>query len=209
MVLTLLAAIGIQCQIYQESVDRMTVFAEDIYALTKQTEDIHDRVVVIEHDWQRVHGPIPAGSDEIAMPTEPDDERYADDERYTGFYGRLYVPDAEIDVALYCGSGQDITDRADSANIFTWGNYSGRIIADHSNQEFAKLFSVEAGMMGYIRLKEGDIINLKCAEVLNGHNTIELLTDEAGVSVMSSADYVMYTCRDGWQNIRICLWDII
>lgn len=199
---------------YRTFGDRMTALGEDVYVLSNQTKEIRnkadtvrDRLDVMEKDWQRVLGPIPA--DEMTMPTEPDDERYEDDERYTGFYGRLYVPDAEIDVALYCGSGQDITDRADSANLFTWEPYTGRIIADHCNQDFAKLFSVEAGTTGYIRLADGDIINIKCTEVLNGYNTVKAIVNEGGDCVMSSADYVMYTCRNGWQNIRICLWDII
>lgn len=187
----------------------MTEFAKDIDALSKQMDNVQDRLVTMEQNWRRVHGPIPAGADAIATPTEPYDPQYADDENYPDFYGRLYVPDAEIDVALYCGSGQYITDRGDSANLFTWMDYTGRMIADHCNHEFAKLFSVEEGMMGYIRLKDGDIINIKCAEVLNGHNTVYALTDEAGFCVMSSADFVMYTCRDGWQNVRICLWNAI
>ena len=194
----------------------MTSLSEDMTVLSNKTEELHnqtdtvrDRLDVIEQDWKRVHGPIPAGTDELAMPSEPYDERYADDDRYAGFYGRLYVPDVEIDVALYCGSSQEITDRDDSANLFTWMSYTARIIADHSNQEFAKLFGVEAGTTGYIRLADGDIINIKCIEVLNGHNTVDAIVNESGACVMNSADYVMYTCRNSWQNIRICLWNKI
>jgi hypothetical protein len=60
-----------------------------------------------------------------------------------------------------------------------------------------------------IQLKDGSVINIECVSVFNGHNTGYGLTDESGASAMGMADYTMYTCRDGWQNVRICLWDII
>ena len=131
---------------------------------------------------------------------------YGDDSDFSKFYGRLYVPDAKIDVALYSGNGQGICDRKDSANIYSLGIVEGKTIADHNNQEFSKLFSVEVGMKGYIQLENGDIINIMCTEVFNGHNTGYDLTDEDGNSVMGTPDYLMYTCRNGWQNIRICIW---
>lgn len=133
--------------------------------------------------------------------------KYGDDVLECNFYGRLYVPDANIDVALYYTNSQFITDRADSANLYMWATYSGEIIADHSDQEFRKLFNVEVGTEGYIRTYAGDIINIRCIEVLNGHNTGLDLTDEDGKTVMGTADYLMYTCRSGWQNIRICRWN--
>lgn len=131
---------------------------------------------------------------------------YADDNR-TNFYGRLYIPDAKIDVALYSSSEQYVTDRSDSANIFTWGGHSGYIIADHNIQEFHKLFSVHVGTEAFIKLNDGDIINLHCVDVLNGHNTGIELTDEDYVSVHGKADYIMYTCKNGWKNILVCLWE--
>jgi hypothetical protein len=223
LVFVLIISIGYLFYDNAEIDTQMIELAKDIDALSKQTEDIYkqiedirkqtnsvcDRVIAIEQDWRNVHGQIPAGADEIAIPTEPYAEWYADDNDYPGFYGRLYIPDAGIDVALYCGSKQYITDRADSANLFTWMDYTGRMIADHSNQEFAKLFSVEVGTRGYIRLKDGDIINIECVDVFNGHNTIVAITNEAGVCIQSDADYVMYTCRNGWRNVRIWLWNEI
>lgn len=137
------------------------------------------------------------------------EELYADDEDYTGFVGRLHVPDAGIDVALYRGADQSITDRADSANIFALQGYPGEIIADHYNQEFAGLFAAEVGMHGCIHLRDGDVIYIECVDVFNGHNTGYDLTDEAGVSVIGREDYAMYTCRNGWRNVLICLWDTI
>lgn len=140
---------------------------------------------------------------------EEQTELYADDRNYSDFYGRFYVPDAKIDVALYYGLSQAATDRQDSAAIFAWENYYGELIADHNNQEFSKLFSVEVGTEGYIQLASGDIISIVCVDVFNGHNTGDLITDEAYTPVHGRTDYLTYTCRNGWQNIRICLWNKI
>lgn len=138
---------------------------------------------------------------------EEQSKLYSNDKNFAKFYGRLYVPDAKIDVALYSGNSQSICDRQDSANIYSLGLIEGKTIADHNNQEFSKLFSVEVGMLGYIQLENGDIINIECTDVFNGHNTGPDLTDEDGNSVMGTSDYLMYTCRNGWQNIRVCLWE--
>lgn len=132
---------------------------------------------------------------------------YSNDDIFVNFYGRLYVPNAMIDVALYKGNSQAICDRQDSANIFALGLDEGKTIADHSNQEFRKLFDVTIGTDGYIELKNGDIINIVCTNVFNGHNNGVYITDEEGNNVMDVADYMMYTCRNGWRNVRICLWD--
>lgn len=132
---------------------------------------------------------------------------YGNDNIFANFYGRLYVPDAKIDVALYKGYAQAICDRQDSANIFSFGLDVGKTIADHSNQEFRKLFSVKIGTQGYIKLENGDIINIVCTDIFNGHNNGVYITDEEGNNVMDVADYMMYTCRDGWRNVHICLWE--
>lgn len=132
---------------------------------------------------------------------------YDDDNVFANFYGRLYVPDAKIDVALYVGWAQAICDRQDSANIFSFGLDEGKTIADHNNQEFSKLFSVEVGTEGYIELKNGDVVNIVCTDVFNGHNDGVYIIDEEGNNVMDVADFMMYTCRNGWQNVRICLWE--
>lgn len=81
-------------------------------------------------------------------------------------------------MALYSGYSQNITDRYDSANIYLWATYTGLTIADHNNQEFRKLFSVEVGTDCYIQLENRDIVNIRCVEILNGHNTGQDITDE-------------------------------
>ena len=131
---------------------------------------------------------------------------YSDDDYYSDFYGRLYIPDANVDVALYYGWYQYITDRVDSANIYTWINCDGETIADHDYQEFWKLFNAEIGTTGYIKRKDGSIITIECTDVFDGHNITSDVTDENGVSAYGRADYMMYTCRDGWRNVRFWLW---
>ncbi len=124
------------------------------------------------------------------------------------YYGRLYIPELNINVALYYGIKQYITDRLDSANIFIVERRNYFIIADHNNQEFETLLNIRVGMTGYIQNKYDNIgrINIECVDVFNGHN-IGKLTDTNGVEVIPDVDYLMYTCRDSSRNIIICLWN--
>lgn len=141
---------------------------------------------------------------------ENNQELYADDYDYSNFYGRLYIPDVGIDVALYSGISQSNTDREDSASIFAYIIYIGEIISDHNNQEFSKLPDVVVGTSGYIVLRNGEIINIKCVEITHGYNTGTRIVDKNRCVVMGKSDYLMYTCCnccDGWQNIFISQWD--
>lgn len=189
--------------------------------VTKATEEtIEETVSTIPEEEIKVEETeetIVVEETEAAKPTEEPKETqksaeqinslYADDYNYSNFYGRLYIPSVGIDVALYRGVSQSATDRADSAAIFAYGSYDGEIIADHNNQDFSKLFNVVVGTTGYIQLSNGNVINIKCVEVINGHNTGTELTDENYNVVMGKYDYLMYTCRNGWKNIRICQWN--
>lgn len=127
------------------------------------------------------------------------------DKRYVG---RLYIPSVGINVALYKGNEQYITDRKDSANYFSI-NYDPNyiVIADHNNQAFAKLRKVKVGTTGYIKFANGEVKNIKCVKTLNGHNTGYDITDNNGNSLVAKEDYMMYTCKDNWRNIFICLWN--
>lgn len=144
---------------------------------------------------------------DTTTPTEYVNDLYLDDYDYPNFYGRLYIPSVGIDVALYYGNDQSATDRTDSASIFAYGTYDGEIIADHSNQDFSKLFGVSVGDTGYIKVKDGSVINIRCIEVFDGHNTGPELTNNDYTNVMGKYDYLMYTCKNGWRNILICQWD--
>ena len=130
-------------------------------------------------------------------------------EWYDIYYGRLYIPEANISVALYKGDSQIITDRVDSANILILGYSDGYTIADYNNQEFSKLFKVDIGTYGYIELKNGDVVNIKCVDVFDGHNNGVSIVNANGVDAANRTDYMMYTCMDNWRNVHICLWEII
>lgn len=125
------------------------------------------------------------------------------------YYGRLYIPDAGISVAVYRGWAQSIVDREDSAGIFAWRGDPGYSIADHNNQAFATLYKVKVGTTGYFILSDGRVLNIKCVDTFNGHNTGKYIVDENGVNAANRADFMMYTCIDHWTNIYICLWEIV
>jgi hypothetical protein len=120
------------------------------------------------------------------------------------YYGRLYIPDLDIDVALYNSYEQYITDREDAANIFGDGE-TYYVIADHNNQEFSKLFGVTVGTKGYIKTKFGTCIGIECTSIFNGYNAGYVITDLAGNNVMGLDDYLMYTCNS-YGGVFICLW---
>jgi sortase (surface protein transpeptidase) len=123
----------------------------------------------------------------------------------TNYYGRLCIPDAGIDVGLYCGAHQEICDRQDSANIFAMSVFDGLYIADHNTQAFEKLVNIKVGMRGYLKLANGVILDIVCTDVLSGHNIGNRIVDQNGNTNLD-ADYLMYTCEDSWHNILICLW---
>lgn len=123
-----------------------------------------------------------------------------------GMVGRLVIPSANIDVALFaCGVdvvySQAVCDAADSATYRDTGAGS-IVIADHNNQDFRTLHQVTVGTKAQI-LTGDSTINIVCTSAFNGHNTEYDLVDEAGNSCTTIAPFVMYTCRDTWQNIFI------
>ena len=196
---------------FQEVNETIEEFVEE----TQQVEIIYEEPVLTT-SVEETEATIVVEENEVTKQTEYTKETqnqveqvnnlYANDYNYPNFYGRLYIPSVGIDVALYYELSQSVTDRNDSAAIFTYDSYYGEIIADHSNQDFSKLLNVSVGTIGYIKLCNSDIINIKCVEVINGHNTGTELTDENYDIVMGKYDYLMYTCRNGWTNIRICQW---
>ena len=148
-----------------------------------------------------------------SMPTnatrpEPTTRPTAPPKLYPNYYGRLRIPEVKLDVALYLGADQAITDRKDSANVFSMSVFDGLYISDHNTQEFGKLLEVEVGMRGYIALADGTKLSITCTEILTGRNTGKYIVDENG-NTDFDGDILMYTCRDSWRNILICLWEYI
>lgn len=123
------------------------------------------------------------------------------------YYGRLYIPDLDVNVGLYRGTNQYITDREDSANIFSLGKSFGTTIADHNNQEFSKLFNVSVGTKGYINNIHQQRIHLECTDVFEGYNTGSHIVNKSGIIVMGDDDYLMYTCNYSG-GVLITLWTI-
>ena len=128
---------------------------------------------------------------------------------YDIYYGRLYIPDLDISVALYRGNSQYITDRNDSANIiFSYNNSLGTTIADHNNQEFLKLFYADVGTRGYINSRYLERVHIECTDVFNGYNTGRYIVNEDGKIVMGLDDYLIYTCNYSG-GVFISLWNVI
>lgn len=136
-------------------------------------------------------------------------DKTKDDRRYWGFLGRLSIPEANIDVALYNSSEQSVCNRWDSACVFSIYPYTGKIIADHCNQEFSTLKKVTVGTLGEITMADGTVVPIRCAEMFDGHNSGAAITDANWKVVLGKYDYLTYTCVNGWQNVRVCQWEII
>lgn len=125
-----------------------------------------------------------------------------------GMDGRLVIPAAGIDVALFSsGDGQDVTDMRqrvtdalDSALLYFDGY--GFVIADHNNQEFASLPLVCFGDTAYI-LEGNSILTLTCSLKLNGINTGEGITGPNGEIVTDESLFTLYTCGEDWTQIHI------
>lgn len=126
--------------------------------------------------------------------------------------GRLLIPSAGIDVALFNEGDnkenkstevlrQDIVDLEDSALLY-YDDPVGNIIADHSNQDFAKLPEVKVGDPAYI-LSGDRMVTLECVFATDGVNTGYGITDMDGGWHHSDADYVCYTCLEDWTHIQM------
>lgn len=149
-------------------------------------------------------------SDVVRLPhTDSVKDKTEDDRRFYGFLGRLRIPDADIDVALYDSSEQSVCNRWDSACVFTIYPYIGKVIADHCNQEFSTLKKVTVGTLGEITLADGTVRPIRCVEMFDGHNNGAAITDGNWKVVLGKYDYLTYTCVNGWQNVRVCQWEII
>lgn len=97
--------------------------------------------------------------------------KYADDYDYADFCGRLYIPAAGIDVALYNNTWQETCNRSDSAAIFPHRPEDGgsNIVADN---ELETLTSVSVGSTAYVITPSGQQINYVCVDAFDGHNDV-------------------------------------
>lgn len=147
-------------------------------------------------------------SDEVMKLLGRNLEVWHETQERPGMDGRLVIPAAGIDVALFSsGSGTDVTDMRqrvtdalDSALLYFDGY--GFVIADHNNQEFASLPLVLFGDTAYI-LEGNSILTLKCTLKLNGVNTGEGITGPNGEIVTDESLFTLYTCGEDWTQIHI------
>lgn len=133
---------------------------------------------------------------------------------YSG-WGRLYIPDVGINVALYCVDYYDdqdaqwICDAEDSAVYMTgWGVTP--FIGDHTNQGFSGIRSCVDDTKAFIR-HDGNTYVYDCTYVGGGTNDGYNIYDWNGEMIWShgSNDLGMYTCNGNWQNVSIVLFSLI
>lgn len=135
--------------------------------------------------------------------------RSADDYNYPDFCGRLYIPAAGIDVALYNNTSQDTCNRTDSAAIFPHRPEDGgsNIVADN---ELESLTSVAVGSTAYVITPGGQQINYVCVDAFNGHNDVtgyDALQKDDGTVVWGSAELIVYTCLGDAYNVRVACFN--
>ena len=133
---------------------------------------------------------------------------------YSG-WGRLYIPDVGINVALYCVDYYDdqdaqwICDAEDSAVYMTgWGVTP--FIGDHTNQGFSGIRSCVDDTKAFIR-HDGNTYVYDCTYVGGGTNDGYNIYDWNGEMIWNhgSNDLGMYTCNGNWQNVSIVLFSLI
>lgn len=129
-------------------------------------------------------------------------EKYND---YPNFCGRLHIPAAGVDVALYNNTDQETCNREDSACVFPKAPQDGgsNIVADN---EIPGLTSVTIGSTAYVITPSGEQINYVCVDACDGHNDVtgfDALQKNDGTVVWGSADLIVYTCLSDAYNVRI------
>lgn len=131
-----------------------------------------------------------------------------------GTMGRLYIPDASLNVGLYYANldlddnynAQTIVDNQDSAAYFIMGNKS--VIADHNYQGFNRLINLNVGAQAYIRTGDSTVINYQLNNRLIGKNTTLDLVDSVGNSIQTmNGSLIIYTCYTSNEDVIITVWN--
>ena len=116
----------------------------------------------------------------------------AEKELNKSLYGRLVIPVADINVALYESSNQVVVNAEDSAALFKLG--SARVIADYWAQGFSNLSKCAEGSEAYIVTDAGSTLYL-CSKSENGsiaRGNI-LFSDSTAVGTSSKSSVVCYS----------------
>ena len=132
-----------------------------------------------------------------------------------GMFGRLVFPDTGINTALFTdGPGetiaekrQGICDAPDSAVLYY--DAEGAVIADHNTQAFANLIQVLPGQKAYI-ITADSVLELVCTWLIDGHNDNHRgIVDENYAPLQHVGDFICYTCKDVWLDVRIVMLDLV
>lgn len=134
---------------------------------------------------------------------------FDDNYNYADFCGRLYIPAAGIDVALYNNTWQETCNRSDSAAIFPHRPEDGgsNIVADN---ELETLTSVSVASTAYVITPSGQQINYVCVDAFDGHNDVtgyDALQKDDGTIVWGSAELIVYTCLGDSYNVRVACFN--
>lgn len=132
-----------------------------------------------------------------------------------GMTGRLYIPEDQIDVAVFdtremdAGDRQRTVDREDSAAMFYLGEQC--VIGDHNLQGFQNIRQSEEGKTIAYFQKGNETEIYRCIETGKGVNTGSAILDRNGKSVKERNDesILLYTCNENWQNISYTVWEQI
>ena len=132
-----------------------------------------------------------------------------------GTGGRIEIASAGIGVPLYfvrleIDDVMKIVDAPDSAAYF-WFKESVPVIADRNDQDFANLKNVRKGDTAVASFADGHSGEYVCNCVCYGTSTGTDILDNEGFSIAGTvtADLIMYTCVDGWQNVLLTYWKAI
>ena len=132
-----------------------------------------------------------------------------------GTAGRIEIPSAGISVPLYfvrleIDDVMRIVNAPDSAAFF---RFKDRIpvIADQNDQGFANLKNIHKGDIAVAAFEDGHSGKYECNCVCYGTCTGSDILDNEGFSIAGTvtADLIMYTCVDGWQNVLLTYWKAV
>lgn len=138
----------------------------------------------------------------------------SEDDNFSGYF---CIPDVGINVPIYyinydvwtspTIAAQNYTDLENAATLLEgWTNYL--IVADHIDQSFQNLPSVEVGSTAFIQWYDNTILEFVCVETGVGLNDGYELYDQNGSSYYDwDCDLVTYTCNhDFVDGITFSKW---
>lgn len=133
-------------------------------------------------------------------------------EERSGMMGRLYIPEDQINVAVFdtrdmsAKDRQRTVDKEDSAAMFYLGKQC--VIGDHNLQGFQNIRQSEEGKTTAYFQKGNETEIYRCVETGKGVNTGDTILDRNGKSVKERNDesILLYTCNENWQDISYTVW---